>query len=149
MTQTYDQQVTEFFTSLLGFDPELEVKHHPEEICIHVKLNPQDSGLLIGHHGEVLTALQLLLSLMQHQLADTRKPVRLNINDYREQRQQALASLADSIAQKVLDDGEPLSISNLTSYERRLVHLHLADRTDVITHSEGEPPRRVLVVSPI
>lgn len=149
MAQNFSSMVDQLFTSLLGFKPELELIDTEDQVNIALKLEPQDSGLLIGHHGEVLTSLQLLLALMYHQQTGDRKPVRLNINDYREQREQALQSLADSVAQKVLERKSPVSIGNLTSFERRIVHLHLSERTDVITHSEGEPPHRVLTVSPL
>lgn len=149
MTNTFSTQINSFFEHILGYTPDIELETTPTEINVNVTLNPQESGLLIGHHGEVLTACQLIFSLMYQQTTGERLPVRLNINDYRQQRQQTLEQLADTSAQKALDRHSPVSIGNLTSYERRIIHTHLADRTDIQTYSQGEPPHRLLIVAPL
>jgi len=148
MDQVNKPLISDFFSQVLGFEPEMEIKLNEHEILVELKLDPNDSGLLIGYRGEVLTALQLILSLMHQQQTNLELPLRLNINDYRQQREQALQTLAQNTAAKALATGHPISIGQLTSYERRLIHVFLADHQDVQTHSEGEAPHRVLVVSP-
>jgi len=137
--------VTEFFTTLLGYAPELEVETTDDAIIIQVDIDQQDSGLLIGHRGEVLSAIQLIFALIQQQSGE-RLPVRLNINDYRQQRQVALENLAHNAASKVVSRGQAVSLTGLSSYERRLIHTTLSEHPDVVTYSEGEEPHRNLVV---
>lgn len=138
----------DFFNNLLGYEPDLEIIDDEQEISINLNLSPEDSGMFIGYRGEVLTAIQLILSLIFQKHTSSWKPVRMNVNDYRQRREATLISMAESAATKALETQEPVSITNLTSYERRIIHAHLSQREDIITHSEGIPPKRYLIVSP-
>ena len=144
----YKQTVDNLFSNLLGYVPVIDYQEEDSEINLNLEIEPQDSGLLIGYHGEVLTAIQLYLNLVYYQQFSEKKPVRLNINNYRQQRQQILENLALSTAQKALERNQPIPIHHLSSYERRIVHLFLSDRSDVKTYSQGEPPHRSLVIAP-
>lgn len=138
----------DFFNSLLGYEPDMEIVDDEQEVGISLKLSPEDSGMFIGYRGEVLTAIQLILSLIYQKHSSSWKPVRMNVNDYRQRREATLISMADNAAMRALESGEPTTITNLTSYERRIIHSHLSQRDDVTTHSEGESPKRYLVISP-
>jgi spoIIIJ-associated protein len=142
------QTITSFFTDVLGQSPELQVNESPEEIEIHLTLDPSQSGAVIGYRGEVLSAIQLIISLIVQKHTGTWIPVRLDINDYRQLRAQAVETLAFNSAQKAIDTNQPVPLSNLSSYERRLVHTTLSDHPDVVTESQGEAPYRTLVISP-
>ena len=72
-------EFTAFFTDLLGFQPQLEITESQDQIDINLSLDPQDSGMFIGYRGEVLTAIQLILSLINQQQTDSWKPVRMNV----------------------------------------------------------------------
>ncbi len=119
-----------------------------EAVKIHIQLPEDQTGIYIGHHGEGLTALQLLLSLMISQRTGIWYRVSVNINDYQERREDSLRHLAESAAEKALSLNQEVVLGNLSSYERRLVHLHLETNPNVTTESRGEPPLRQLLVIP-
>jgi len=68
---------------------------------------------------------------------------------YRSRREQALRAEADRAAERVLAEGQGVALPPMPAAERRFVHEYLRERGDVATHSEGDEPRRRLVVSPL
>ena len=119
-----------------------------DSVRVHVQLPEEETGIYIGHHGEGLTALQLLLSLMISQRTGKWYRVSVNINDYQERREDSLKTLAESAAEKAISLNQEVVLGNLSSYERRIVHLHLEQHGGVTTESRGEPPLRQLLVIP-
>ena len=119
-----------------------------DSVRVHVQLPEEETGIYIGHHGEGLTALQLLLSLMISQRTGKWYRISVNINDYQERREDSLKNLAESAAEKAISLNQEVVLGNLSSYERRLVHLHLEQHGGVTTESRGEPPLRQLLVIP-
>ena len=119
-----------------------------DSVRVHIQLPEEETGIYIGHHGEGLTALQLLLSLMISQRTGKWYRVSVNINDYQERREDSLKNLAESAAEKAISLNQEVVLGNLSSYERRLVHLHLEQHGGVPTESRGEPPLRQLLVIP-
>jgi len=127
---------------------EVEVIEDKENNLYAVQIKTDDSGFLIGYHGETLAAFQLILSLMIYRKFEEWVKLTVNVGDYREKREDQLTRLALNIAQKVSFTKEAQVIPHLSSFERRIIHLALADRPDVTTESEGEGEERVLVVKP-
>ncbi|MEK7525023.1 MAG: R3H domain-containing nucleic acid-binding protein [Patescibacteria group bacterium] len=119
-----------------------------DSVRVHIQLPEEETGIYIGHHGEGLTALQLLLSLMISQRTGKWYRVSVNINDYQERREDSLKNLAESAAEKAIALNQEVVLGNLSSYERRIVHLHLEQHGGVTTESRGEPPLRQLLVIP-
>jgi len=119
-----------------------------DSVRVHIQLPEEETGIYIGHHGEGLTALQLLLSLMISQRTGKWYRVSVNINDYQERREDSLKNLAESAAEKAISLNQEVVLGNLSSYERRIVHLHLEQHGGVTTESRGEPPLRQLLVIP-
>lgn len=144
------QKLIENVLSLLDLSPDqFNVEFETEEsIKVHIQLPEDQTGIYIGHHGEGLTALQLLLSLMISQRTGTWYRVSVNINDYQERREDSLRHLAETAAEKALTLNQEVVLGNLSSYERRIVHLHLESNPGVMTESRGEPPLRQLLVIP-
>lgn len=111
------------------------------EIVIHV--SEQDSGLLIGRHAETIDALQRVVRLVFQKDGDKR--INININDFRQRREERLQEIAQAVAERVIETKEPQML-RLPAHERRLIHMHLADHPEVETVSEGEGNTRVLYV---
>lgn len=150
MAETKVQKLVENVLSLLDLAPDqFSVEIEGEDaVKVHIQLPEDQTGIYIGHHGEGLTALQLLLSLMISQRTTVWYRVSVNINDYQERREDSLRRLAESAAEKALSLNQEVVLGNLSSYERRLVHLHLENNPAVTTESRGEPPLRQLLVIP-
>jgi spoIIIJ-associated protein len=115
----------------------------------------EDAGALIGYHGDTIAALQLISGVAMGRLKtekDLSKEgwdrVVINVNDYRQQRQASLEQTAQDTAEKVKQSGEPIALFNLNPFERRQVHMILAEDKKIVTVSEGEGTNRHLIVSP-
>ncbi len=137
------------FLSEIGVSPTVtvEVKFDPASSVYHVSLQSPEPALLIGYHGETLSALQLFVSIHLNQLLGEKITLSLNVNDYKERRQTSIESLADTAVAKVRATGQPHTLPPMTPAERRLVHLYLADSADVSTTSIGEGRDRSVIVS--
>ncbi len=116
------------------------------EEALTVELSGENMGVLIGHHGETLDALQYLTSLLVNRNQENYTRVILDTENYREKRAAALAQLAKRTASRAVRTGR-VALEPMNPYERRILHTTLQDHPDVTTYSEGEEPyRRVIVV---
>lgn len=127
---------------------QFSIEHEPDAIKLQINLPENETGLYIGNHGEGLTSLQLILALMLSQRLGEWIKLSVNINDYKNRREESLYALADSAATKAIDLNQEIIIPNLSSYERRLVHLHLENNPKITTISKGEGNNRQLFVLP-
>ena len=135
--------------SLMGVDPvSVTADTTDDGISVTVAVSDEESGLLIGYHGETLTAFQYVLGQILNRDTEVWKRVNININDYRDQREQQLRQMAINAADRAISTGDEIEMPYLTSAERRIIHMALADRDDITTFSEGEERSRRLVVSP-
>ncbi|KKU64578.1 MAG: hypothetical protein UX87_C0005G0012 [Candidatus Amesbacteria bacterium GW2011_GWA1_47_16] len=113
-----------------------------------VLIQTDEPALLIGYHGENLSALQLILGQHLHVQFGAWVNLSLNVNDYRQRRETALQSLAESAVARVVQTGQPHSLPPMPSNERRIVHLYLADHPDVATYSDGQAKNRSVIIAP-
>lgn len=148
------QSQLEKLLELLSIKPEkldLEIKKVDDSHEVHLELQipEQLSGILIGFHGETLSALQFILSLIIHQQTKQWYRFYLNVNSYRDRRQEQLNQMAENAAKRALLSGDEIELPFLTPSERRLVHLALKDRLDIESLSKGEGRQRRLIVHPI
>ncbi len=106
-----------------------------------------ESQTLVGKDGQVLDALQELTRLAV--LADTgqRSRLMLDVAGYRGKRRQELVALADDAVQEVKDSGEGVHLKAMNPFERKIVHDAVAS-AGLVSESEGEEPRRHVVVLP-
>ena len=117
---------------------------------VRLLIDSSTMGLLIGHRGETLDALQYLTSL---NINRTRKEsgytrVTIDTEGYREKREETLTRLAKKIAAQVKATGRARTLEPMNPYERRVLHATLQNNPYVTTHSEGEEPNRRVVVEP-
>lgn len=103
-------------------------------------------GTLIGYRGASLEALQYLLNIVIGNKTAYKKRVYLNIENYRQKREETLKSMADRIAKKVFDSKRRCKLEPMSSFERRIIHTHLNGKEHITTRSEGTEPNRYLIV---
>ncbi len=120
-----------------------------ENINITLSLPTESAGVFVGRHGESLSSLRMIFSLILFQRFNVWPKIHLNVNDYQERREEALKEIAESAVEKAVSLKKEIILPNLSSYERRLVHMYLSERTDVKTESRGVPPLRQMVVIPL
>ena len=114
-----------------------------------IDITGEDSGLLIGRKGETLRALQFIVNLMVRKRAgemDTR--VVLDIEKYRERRNDSLRAMAVRVADRVVASGRSIALEPMSAAERRVVHMALADHPRVLTQSTGSGDERKITVLP-
>ena len=115
---------------------------------IHINLCGKGLGILIGKHGQTLDALQYLTNLAAGKSFRHHYFVLLDVENYRERRQDTLEALAKRLAGKVKRTGEEVRLEPMAAGERRIIHLALQDDHGVVTESEGEAPYRYVVIRP-
>ena len=103
-------------------------------------------GLLIGKHGKILNALQVLAQVSVHRFIKGRISVQVDVGDYRARRSETLQQIAERTARKVLKTKQPVYLEPLPAYERKQIHAALSKNKRISTHSEGKEPHRYLVV---
>lgn len=122
------------------------VRHDGEEI--DVALDGEHLGVLIGPRGTTLLAVQDLVRVAsQRRIGDHQTRLRLDISGYREKRRAALERFAAEQADAVARTGEEIILEPMPSADRKVIHDLLSTRTDVETRSEGEEPKRRIVIA--
>lgn len=115
---------------------------------IMINLVGDGLGILIGKHGQTLDALQYLTNLAAGKSFRHHYFILLDVENYRERRQDTLEALARRLAGKVKRTGEEIRLEPMAAGERRIIHLALQDDHAVSTDSEGEAPYRYIVIRP-
>src|SRR3989344_495354 len=137
----------ELFSLMSLSDAKIDVEYDKENEAYVVNVDaPDETGLLIGKKGETLTSLQVVFGvLLKQKVGEWNREV-VNVGDYREKEEEYLRNLAQSTAQRAKETGEPQSLYNLKSWQRRIVHMALSEDKDLTTESVGEGEERYLVV---
>ncbi|HET7720253.1 MAG TPA: R3H domain-containing nucleic acid-binding protein, partial [Acidimicrobiales bacterium] len=130
-----------------GADAELTVGIS-EDGAIEAAIDGEDVGLLLGPRGATLDALQELARRALQQAHDDSMRLRVDVGGYRERRREALAKFASKVAAQVVETGEAASLEPMNAADRKVVHDTVNDIDGVRTSSEGEEPRRRVVISP-
>lgn len=131
----------------VGVDASVRVTEDADGIA--AEFVGDDLGLLIGHHGQTIDAIQHLAYRVAFRRCQAPARVVVDAAGYRERRAVALRAAADQAAETAIHDGRPVSLEAMSALERKVVHEHLKSRHDVETYSEGQEPDRRLVVAPL
>ncbi|MCD6429223.1 hypothetical protein J7L09_00850 [bacterium] len=138
---------TELFFEKLSFEPKLiDVSFEEEVVKIDVKI--EDPQILIGQGGIVLNMIQGLLYKILKRKTDADFLIDLDINEYKKKKFAYLRELANSFADEVVLTKQEKELEPMPAYQRRIIHLELAKRKDVITESVGEEPQRKVIIKP-
>ena len=144
------QTASDFLTGLVtafGTTGKVTVNQEGEEI--EVRVDGTELGLLVGPAGATLQAIQDLTRVAsQRRLGDQDTRLRIDIAGYRERRREALGRFAKKVADEVKEAGASRMLEPMNSADRKIVHDTLVDYEGVSTRSEGEEPRRRVVVEP-
>lgn len=113
-----------------------------------IDISGEDLGVLIGPRGETLDSLQFLSRLMVSHSLHRRANFVVDVEGFRQRREQALNRLAERMAEKARQRGEAISLEPMSAYERRIIHMALRDAPDVFTESTGEGKQRRVRIIP-
>lgn len=115
---------------------------------VEINVQTANSHQVIGHHGEVLDAIQTIAGAVANIGNEQYKKVVVDCENYRESRCKTLTALAEKLAKKAVEKGRKYKLEPMNPYERRIIHSALAGREDVKTISEGDEPNRYVVIIP-
>jgi spoIIIJ-associated protein len=131
----------------LGAPVRIEIHEDDEQLA--ATMTGPDLGLVIGKRGQTIDAIQYLATAIVYRGEEERKSILVDAAGYRDRRRVTLEQQAERAASEALAAGEPVALDPMSAVERKIVHLHLQEREDVETASEGNEPNRFVVVSPV
>ena len=132
---------------ILDFDGDIDLDVEGERAVVSI-IGDGDIDKLVGDHGEVLDALQELTRLAAMAETGQRSRLMLDIAGYRARRRTELSELGKSTAERVAESGEAVRLAPMNPFERKVVHDAVGTVAGVESSSEGEEPRRRVVISP-
>lgn len=142
------QELVEGVLDELDLDGEVLVEEDDERISLTIE-GEEDYGLLIGKRGQTIDALQLLCYQAAFRGIRDRKRVVVDAAGYRARRRETLEARADRAAEQALSNNRVVEMDPMSAQERRIVHERLKERSGVETYSEGDEPRRCVIVAPL
>lgn len=136
----------EFFKKM-GF--EIEVKNlEMANMTISIKIKAEEPQILIGQNGQTLLEIQHLLKAILSRKISEKFFLDIDINNYKKKKIEYLKEMAKSLADEVSLAKKEKILAPMPAYERRIIHLELAERKDVKTESIGEEPDRRVKITP-
>jgi spoIIIJ-associated protein len=144
------EAAVEFMTGLTeAFGASATASLHVEGSELDVRVDGDDLGLLIGPGGRTLAAVQDLARVAaQRRLGDHDTRLRIDVAGYRERRRAALERFAVAVAHEVRETGRTKALEPMASADRKVVHDSIHGIEGVASHSDGEEPRRRVVITP-
>ena len=130
----------------LGIEASFSLEKRQEAVLVRIETSTQ--GILIGYHGRTLSALQRILSLIVYRRLGEWLKIVLDVDNYRQKREETLKRIALSAAKKVKFSGQEQELPPMSSSERRIIHLALSGDPEITTESRGEGKERRVVIKP-
>lgn len=132
---------------ILDYDGDIDLDVEGERAVVSI-VGEGDVDKLVGENGEVLSALQELTRLAAGMETGTRSRLMLDVAGFRARRREELTALGRETAEKVVASGEAARLGAMNPFERKVVHDAVATVAGATSSSEGEEPRRRVVINP-
>jgi spoIIIJ-associated protein len=133
-----------------GAPASVEAKVAAEDSNVMVEITGENLGLLVGPKGATLQALEeLVRTVVQRQTGGHGVRINVDVAGYRAKRKAALEEFTRGVAQRVVETGREHALEPMSSLDRKVVHDVGAEFDGVETISEGEEPRRRVVIRPV
>jgi spoIIIJ-associated protein len=131
-----------------GADAQVEARIDDGEIIL-VDVTGPNLGLLVGPRGATLSALEeLVRTVVQRHTGGHGARINVDVGGYRAKRREALSEFTRDLARQVLESGQEQALEPMSASDRKVVHDAVAEMDGVTTGSEGEEPRRRVVIRP-
>jgi spoIIIJ-associated protein len=140
------EEVLKKIVDLITTDAEITVSQENKKIKYNV--NGGNTAVLIGKKGQTLEAIQYIVEKIVNKKSQEKIRIHVDIEGYLENRRINLEKLSTRLAEKSKRIGKPVTIGQLNSYDRRVVHLVLKNDSGVRTQSIGDGFYRKLVIFP-
>lgn len=140
-------EVSEYVQEILDdMDVEARIETSHNRRTINIQVDTNEPGRVIGYHGKVLKALQLLAQNFLYNRYESNFYITINVNDYVEHRAEVLQGYAQKLAERVITEQEAYHTDPMSSNERKIVHRIISKMDGVTSYSEGSEPNRYVVV---
>ncbi len=133
-------------TIIDDMDVEATLSNDYNRRSINLQIDTNEPGRIIGYHGKVLKALQLLAQNYLYNRYSRTFYVTINVNDYVEHRAEVLQTYAQKLATRVLEEGRNHKTDPMSNSERKIIHRIISRMDGVTSYSEGDEPNRYVVV---
>ena len=142
------EEVEDFF-SKMKIEAEAQVQQEQEQ-TVQVSVKTEEPQILIGEGGQTLSDIQHLLKIiLKRKIPEAQFFVDIDIADYKKKKKEYLRELAKSTADEVSLTKIEKALPAMSAYERRVIHMELQERKDVLAQSQGQEPDRRIVIRPI
>ena len=138
----------EFLEGLVeAYGLEGSVSTRIEDEVIIVDVEGDQTEAMVGIRGSVRSAIhELTRTVLQRYSQDTAR-IRLDIAGYAERRRQALSIYAEQLIEQLMEEGGEIMLEPMSPADRKVIHDVAGEHEGVTSYSEGEPPRRFVVLS--
>ncbi len=144
--QKIEDIISQFFSKI---DKKISTKVEKfDDQNIEINIKTEEPQVLIGENGQTLEGIERLLRLALRNNIEKRFYITLDINSYKKKKREYLEKKAKEAADEVSLTGVEKGMPALSAAERRIVHVELQDREDVITESFGKDPDRQVIIKP-
>ncbi len=137
------EKVAKTFFEKLGI--QAEIKIYRENEIINLEIETKEKEFITK---DCIQNIQHLLNAISKKKIDQNLMLNVDINDYKKKRIKFLKELANSLATEVILTKKEKILDPLPAFERKIIHLELSKRNDVITESIGKEPMRRVVIKP-
>lgn len=146
--ETVEERALNYLDAILGKMElgEVRVESSEKEDGILIDLIGEGLGIIIGHRGETLDAIQYLVSLVANKGEEKYKRITIDTGEYRLKRERTLTSLARRIAQNAVKTRRSTTLEPMNPYERRIIHTAVQEISGASSWSVGEDPNRRVVI---
>ena len=139
--------VTAYVQEIINeMDVEASLSSSYNRRTVNMQIDTNEPGRVIGYHGKVLKALQLLAQNYLYIRYEKSFYISINVNDYVEHRAEVLQSYAQKLANKALEERRSQPTDPMSNNERKIIHRILSQMDGVTSYSEGDEPNRYVVV---
>jgi spoIIIJ-associated protein len=121
-----------------------------DDEAVHVAVDGDELGLLVGQGGATLAAIQeLTRTVVQRKTGGRTERILVDVAGYRARRAEALGKFTRKVVEEVLSSGQEKALEAMSPADRKVVHDAVNEIGGASTRSEGEEPRRYVVISPM
>ncbi len=134
-------------TLIKDIDAEAKIEADVYDERVNLRIDSDDSGLLIGKEGQCLASLEYIAARIISKELDFYVRIQIEVGDYKSRQAERLHDFALSLADRVMATGKSASTKPLSAYQRRIIHMALQDMSEIQTRSIGEGSSKRVVIS--
>ncbi|MEG2348843.1 MAG: RNA-binding cell elongation regulator Jag/EloR [Clostridia bacterium] len=143
-TKTKVEEILNTIFEITKDNIEYSVENTNNQVLVNIE--GEKVAHLIGYKGKTIESLQSVLNSILQRDDEEYAKVFVEINGYKQKKEENLKRLANKMADNVLKFRKPIKLEPMSAYERLIIHTELANRENITTESQGEEPRRRVVI---